>query len=225
MITRDIKEYIKLGSNHKSWYESNLKFIKKLFGDDWVIVIWLLAATSQRSTIQSNVTLTLKVLRRIQEGVNILGENDDPDFLPAMVPQVVRAVNFEELGGRKIESFRRAMFGDEQAVVVDMWIAKAFGLKPRIYKGKEYFSVSDKQYSEIEYSIRNYCICIDAYPRDIQAAIWVGIRQKEYGDIGRIMSDTYEQCFRKKLYFNLIYSIPVFKEVYVSSVGKIFVNG
>jgi len=224
-IDRDILiQYFQEGRDHTNWYEDNLKFIKWLFGYDWELVITLLAATSQRTQLSANVTQTLKILYRIQEGLDIMGDNEEPDFLPAMVIQIEKTMRGEDFAGRKIESFKRNMLGDNKPVVCDMWVAKACGLIPTERNGKKYYNVTDKQYTQIEDYITELAKELQVEPRDFQSAVWVGIRNKEYGRQRIITDETYETNIKKRLFGNFLYKIPVSKRVYIDSDYNIYMN-
>lgn len=57
-------------------------------------------------------------------------ENDLPvgNYLPNIQDQLRLIRSGQPLSGRKINAFARAMAGDQNAVVVDIWLLRAFDL-------------------------------------------------------------------------------------------------
>lgn len=137
----------------------------------------VLAVTSPRVHVRRNIAITLAYL---QEGT-----------LDGVLPNSKRAVKQVErnlgtgrrsydllLGtGPKVSAFGRAILGDPDAVVLDVWMARAFGLpttkssnpwgtKGAYRKGAERVRVAAEQ--------------LGWTPREVQAAVWTAAYRNHY---------------------------------------------
>lgn len=206
----------------KDWYSENKQYFVDLFGPKEA-ELWLrvLGTTSQRNTLTTNVTQALKAIRRYKETGDIL-EQREPlvvrhdtgevlkwrkprNYLQAMESQLRQALEGRPISGRKIRNFVHALNGDPQAIVIDMWMAKAWGIPPRLYKGAEYYSVSEKQYDYCEDGTRQVALFFDVAPRDVQAMVWTGLRGEEYDRRGKTYVQTYKESVAARLRYSLIY--------------------
>jgi len=79
-----------------------------------------------------------------------------------------------ELTGRKTRNFAKAIYGDEAAVTVDLWICKAANLTKR--DGNPVKRPTDPQYDIVEAAIDQISQEIGLSPRDTQALIWIAVR-------------------------------------------------
>lgn len=75
---------------------------------------------------------------------------------------------FDALNGRKTNAFARAIAGDENAVVVDVWMARAAGL--------EVDNPNKTQYTEISQAVKQVAYQYKLTPRTTQALIWIMVR-------------------------------------------------
>jgi hypothetical protein len=74
--------------------------------------------------------------------------------------------------GPKVSAFYRAILGDHDAVVVDVWAARAAGLDM-----PDGTTISPAQYRRIAAAYRSAAAAIGTVsPRDLQAAVWVATR-------------------------------------------------
>jgi hypothetical protein len=121
----------------------------------------VMAVTSPRLHVSRNVAAT----RRYVEGRSVEG-----------LMRSVRAAlaHFEDTGeirGPKTGAFQRALLGDPAAVVVDVWMLRAFKqderAKPAIYR-------------RVTRGIRAVAAMAGVTPADCQAAIWTATRRR-YG--------------------------------------------
>lgn len=187
MNTDDIDKYIATGWRDKHWYEECEKTFVSLFGIDRLhLVTNLFAATSINTSLKSNITLFRKALYEI--------ENDLPvgRYLPNIQNQLERIRSGQELSGRKIRSFAAAMSGDINAVVVDIWLLRAFKMNRQYFrqrKGAEKgrgnmreSGASDKQYTIIESWVRDRAVQMNIQPRQLSSIIWAGVRITTSGD-------------------------------------------
>jgi hypothetical protein len=79
-----------------------------------------------------------------------------------------QAYGIDALNGEKTNQFARAIAGDEGAVVVDVWIARAAGL--------DRDAPTTVQYREISSAIRSLARKHNITPRTMQALIWIMVR-------------------------------------------------
>lgn len=77
-------------------------------------------------------------------------------------------LGFDALKGRKTNAFARAIAGDQNAVVVDVWMMRAAGC--------ENDSPNKTQYEQISEAIRRLADRLKMTPRSMQALIWILVR-------------------------------------------------
>lgn len=77
-------------------------------------------------------------------------------------------LGFDALKGRKTNAFARAIAGDENAVVVDVWMMRASGLSVD--------SPNKTHYTEISEAITKVAKRFQLTPRTAQALIWIMAR-------------------------------------------------
>lgn len=177
-VEEKIKRYTKSGIRDKDWYIRCQETIVDIFGEEnlW-LVSRLLAATSMNSTLKSNISLFIKAWNAIKYDEEFKG------FMPVMLSSLNRVRNGEELLGRKTRNFAQAMSGDPDAIVVDMWIMRAFEMnKNRKFKGREIdASPTKSEYDEIEKWIKRKAKQKKLEPRQLCSMIWSGIRREKTG--------------------------------------------
>jgi hypothetical protein len=174
--TSKIEYYMELGKDHKNWYKKEAeKLITLLPEFDGLPIIRCFAVTSMTTSIEANVHLALKALLQMKNNKPFTG------YLPVMANYLLRVSVGLDVKGRKIMNFIRALEGDGNAVVVDIWMMHAFGtIQERNLRGRTYYrSPSKSEYDAIE----SYCLlyarkqCIA--PRELQAMIWAGIKREK----------------------------------------------
>lgn len=187
MQTDKIEYYIEKGKKDINWYSECQQVFEKLFGPERLpLVTKLFAATSINTSLKSNIKLFRKALIEIENGMPV------GRYLPNIQKQLTKVRAGGELSGPKITSFQRAMSGDKNAVVVDTWILRAFGVN-KVYfrqtkgkekgRGRERSAGTDlKTYRQIEAWITEYAKNINLEPRQVCAMIWAGIRIDKTGD-------------------------------------------
>ena len=132
ICSKDIERYIEIGKRDLNWYADCRKVFIHLFGKNKLeLVCKLFAATSINTSLKSNITLFRKALYEI--------ENDLPvgKYLPNIQKQLYQIRAGQELTGRKIRSFERAMSGCPNAVVVDTWLLRAFKVDKNYFRQKK----------------------------------------------------------------------------------------
>jgi hypothetical protein len=78
------------------------------------------------------------------------------------------SLGYEALRGPKTNAFARAIAGDEQAVVVDVWMMRASGI------GVD--NPNKTQYTDISQAIKTVSAEFGLTPRTTQALIWIMVR-------------------------------------------------
>lgn len=151
------------------WYTSSRKSAQEHFPKDWELFLGFLAVTSVNSTVKANMTLALKAYAQHNQSKPFKG------FLKQVIVNLHNVVNGRELKGPKINAFFLALKGDKQAVVVDRWMARAYGFK----------SVTTANYDRIERNIRHEAGANDMEPSDFQAWLWADIRGagEDFGEL------------------------------------------
>jgi hypothetical protein len=77
-------------------------------------------------------------------------------------------IGFDALNGKKTNAFARAIAGDEQAVVIDVWMLRAVGIEKK--------SPTPNQYKELANAVVKVSIELGITPRVAQALIWIVVR-------------------------------------------------
>lgn len=142
------------------WYTSSRKSAQEHFPKDWELFLGFLAVTSVNSTVKANLTLALKAYAQHDQGKPFKG------FLKQVIVNLHNVIEGRKLNGPKIQAFYKALKGDKTAVVVDRWMARAYGFK----------SVTTANYDRIERNIRHEAGANEMEPSDFQAWLWADIR-------------------------------------------------
>ena len=82
--------------------------------------------------------------------------------------QASLTLGYEALRGPKTNAFARAIAGDENAVVVDVWMMRAGGFSVD--------SPNNTQYTEVVEAIKTVANEVGLTPRTTQALIWIMVR-------------------------------------------------
>lgn len=173
-----------IGRRDINWYKECEFLFTDLFGADKLqLVCKLFAATSINTSLKSNITLFRKALIEIQ--------NDKPvgRYLPNIQNQLALIRDGKDLSGRKINSFAKAMSGDKDAVVVDIWLLRAFNMDKQYIRHTGAHSgrmrsggATNKQYTTIESYVRQEAVAMGLEPRQMSSMIWAGVRIDTNGD-------------------------------------------
>lgn len=78
------------------------------------------------------------------------------------------------LGGDKVRRFWRALAGDPEAVVIDVWMCRVVGIDQE--------RLNPRLYAHIEASFREAARIVGEAPRDLQAILWFAVRGINPGD-------------------------------------------
>lgn len=196
--TSKIARYVWIGRRDINWYHDCEDVFTKLFGKDRLeLVAKLFAATSITTALKSNLTLFRKAYWEIQ--------NNKPigSYLPNIKLQLELIRAGQPLSGRKIQAFAGGMSGFKDAVVVDIWLCRAFGIykqsfrnngkplsplpmalpfldEPMVEEAKagrmRSASPTTGQYNAVENYVREEAAAMRIEPRQLSAMIWSGVR-------------------------------------------------
>lgn len=154
------------GESGKNWYGQARRRIRQVcrtHGWDWRRYTDVLAITSPRVQVTRNVNIT----RLYMQG--------DPSWsdgvLRGRVDAVLRWERDGTVRGPKVAPFRDALQGDHSAIVLDVWMARAFEVPDN-------FGVRHRRL--MQDSIKKVSEWLGWTPAQTQAAIWCGIIKK-YG--------------------------------------------
>jgi hypothetical protein len=117
----------------------------------------IVSAFSPRERWSSNVAKALAFA--MGKPVTGLGNN-------IRMAENAKTMGFDALKGQKTNAFARAIAGDSDAVVIDVWMIRAAGLDAS--KG-----VNKTQYNELSEAVRVVASEMGITPRTCQALIWI----------------------------------------------------
>lgn len=177
MDVSNIDTYIKRGQHDRYWYQETETLFRDLYGPDpdrRKLVAQVFAATSINTSLKANVTLFRRALHELDTGKPF------SNYLPNIRQQLTQIREGKRLTGNKIRAFAAAMSGDSEAVVVDVWLLRAFGMDRKYYRqGSQTFrsgGATDRQFELIEFYVRERAHAMGIQPRELSAIIWSGVR-------------------------------------------------
>jgi hypothetical protein len=185
------------------WYDGFFPYMQKKFGKDAGLITDFIAITSPQANLNVNIGFGLKAYAQYK-----LGEEFSAGKYPnEMRKRLLNAVKNHEqgtslpIGADKISNFSRALKGDPNAVVLDLWMARELGIKKAPSAEGEGFT--EAQYRRYEKIIKEVAFDMGVTPRQAQAAIWFGVREghspMHKGDPGGLDSVTYEQILERTM--------------------------
>jgi hypothetical protein len=143
---------------YRDWYgkaEHRIADLSTELEQPYERVAAVLAITSPRVHVKRNWTLATDYL----SGRNMLNR----------LPNVSASLDIYEetgyIGGQKVRAFYRALTGDPDAVVLDVWMAKLFDVDPMKLRNK---SVYEPLTTKVVGTARR----MGWEPRQVQAALW-----------------------------------------------------
>lgn len=164
------------GRYHKDWYTEEPEKLKNLLPEfEGLPICEFFAITSMTTSIEANVHLAIKALLLLKRKAEFIG------FLPAQKQYLNLITNgVKQVPGRKINNFIQALKGQANAIVVDIWMCKAFEvLKQRDLKGRKYFlAPSKKEYDAIELYCRDLAKKKELEGRQVQSMIWASVKSE-----------------------------------------------
>jgi hypothetical protein len=78
------------------------------------------------------------------------------------------AFGYDALKGMKTNAFAKAIAGDEQAVVIDVWMLRAVGIEKK--------TPNQSQYNDLVDAVKKTAFEFGMTPRAMQALIWIVVR-------------------------------------------------
>lgn len=174
----DIPKYVEQGKDNKNWYAECEHILINFFGDKYKLAAEILAATSINTSLTSNVKLFSKAWVQIHEDLPFTG------YLPNIQKQLQQIKAGTGITGQKIQAFRNAMTGDENAIVADIWIARAFKVHKTYFRsgdGRERSAgISKGHFDAITRFYRSEAPYYGLQPREMCSMTWAGIRRETF---------------------------------------------
>ena len=119
----------------------------------------VVSAFSPRERWSTNVAKAIAF--SLGEKVVALGNN-------IRMAELATVIGFKALNGPKTNAFAKAIAGDENAVVIDVWMLRAVGIEKK--------SPTQSQYKEMADAVRKVAVALGLTPRTTQALIWIIVR-------------------------------------------------
>lgn len=167
---RDVRRLYQDGADGADWYLGAPEWLERRWGSSATTVAYLLAATSPLASVRLNIKRTKFVLESLFAGRQWDKVRMGP-AAPAIRRNVIR-VWHEGLppSGPKCSAFAAAILGDGEAVTVDRWMYTA-------WYGRE--TGTEAQRELIALWVRLLAQEVGRTPRDVQAAVWCGVKRRE----------------------------------------------
>lgn len=187
-----MQKYFEAGYKSLNWYTDEPEKIINLLPEfEGLPIIRTFAVTSMSTSIEANVSLALKALIQMREHREIKG------YLPNIEKYIKLIQVGNDVPGRKIMSFIKALEGDPDAVVVDIWMCRAIDIvRPRtLPNGRPYIqSPTRLDYDYAESFCRDQAKRLNVEARQYQACVWSGIKK----DKGMTKNVTWSSLLLKK---------------------------
>lgn len=119
----------------------------------------VVSAFSPRERWSLNVAKAIKF--SLGEPVVALGNN-------IRMANAALTLGYDALKGQKTNAFARAIAGDENAVVIDVWMLRAVGIEKK--------SPTQSQYRDMANAVTEVATLYGMTPRAMQALIWIVVR-------------------------------------------------
>lgn len=184
-----LHELLKKGAGAGHFYRGVREAVESVLGpEDADMFLRFLAATSSGTdAATSNIGFAAKAFGQWKLGLEFTG------YLRGTVPQMLRqAASGEVFGARKVQQYYRALLGDPDAYVHDMWMGRLFGF------GEQ---ASDSQYRYAEQVVRRVAGEAGISVAEAQEALWSGMKRwwQEAG-LGRVTDvEDYPALLRRVL--------------------------
>lgn len=157
-----LRRYAQMGRKHVDWYADARRCIGKLCHENgWDVdrFVCILAVTSPRVSVMRNYRLAEHYMRT---GYYL------PDMMKTIRASVEHYEATGEIRGPKTSAFARNLLGDETALVLDVWMARALGVEQRIVTRKDNMAAAYRRVGTIA-AENGWTIA------QTQAAIWCGV--------------------------------------------------
>lgn len=159
---KGLEAYADRGANMRNWYAEARQEIGRLCsreGWDYERFVCILAVTSPRVSVLRNYKFTEHYMRT---GYML------PDMMRTIRASVRHYEATGEIRGPKTSAFARNLLGDETALVLDVWMARALDVEPRVVNRKDNLKAAYRRVGSIA-ATRGWTIA------QTQAAIWCGV--------------------------------------------------
>jgi hypothetical protein len=141
-----------------TWYEDSLQAIRAVYGDDTLLYVQCLAATSPMSEVKSNITLANKAFNMIKAGKPI------KRFVHCHRVNLERIARGEAIHGPKTSAFQANLLGDSDLITIDRWIMR--------WAGYSNITPTKRQREAIAARIEREALAAGMSNRNYQAQIW-----------------------------------------------------
>jgi hypothetical protein len=153
------------GEDGRPWYtrqRSILRAYAESHAVDYGLLCDVTAVLSPRTTVRGNGRLAALYL-----------QGAPPNKLPCIPNARAALTHYLDTGkirGPKTSAFARALRGDDDAIVLDVWMARAMGIEQSTLSGKQYH----REAKRIQRAARR----LGWPPVESQAAIWLATRRR-----------------------------------------------
>lgn len=161
---RSINKLLELAKNgecNKDWYKKSGEVISSIcdkYGWDKQFFIDILALTSPRVSVTRNMYIAKEFMVTKQIPTHII---------PSVQKSIQTYLDEGKINGPKTSEFARALKGEQDAIVLDVWMAKALQVPQEIFS-----SVNHKQRKESVKRIKKVSENLGWTLAETQAAIW-----------------------------------------------------
>ena len=197
-----------------AWYISN-DIIKEVFHEaaDARVFTLLLAVTSQRNAVPQNTGMALNLLLQYRAAGRKIPEGGFLGGMTGVMENAANVIRDGAVAGSKIGEFVRALDGDPNAVVTDIWMARAFGLKTD--------TPTDREHRIIQRIVTTKAKELGMTPSSLQAAIWNGAARADFVRRGRPFPEEDFKGYGSQLLRRARDTDPEFKRTSGSGKNKI----
>jgi hypothetical protein len=176
-----VRERVKMIQNYETAYEALIT--KATFGQVEMAAKWYLDAERVAHEVARNLDATLEVgasvisafsprerwASNVEKSVAFsLGQSVTGLSNNLKMAKASLELGFDALRGLKTNAFAKAIAGDENAVVIDVWMCRAVGA--------DFDSPNQTQYIEMARAVKNVANKYSLTPRTAQALIWIMVR-------------------------------------------------
>ena len=141
-----------------TWYEDSLEAIRAVYGDDTLLYVQCLAATSPMSEVKSNITLANRAFNAIKAGRPLV------KFIRSHRVNLERIARGEAICGPKTSAFQSNLLGDTDLITIDRWIMR--------WAGHSHITPTKRQREAITARIEREARAAGMSNRNYQAQIW-----------------------------------------------------
>lgn len=190
-----IREVMEKAPAARFWYESHAPYMKGLVGSDFDLLSIIIAWTSPRQRVASNMAIA------VTQYAALLGKENNPK---ASITKHLLEKKFKvwmgggdilstlNSGTYKVEEFLRGLLGDQDATVMDLWMHRAFFGEPKgeidprrldLFSPAQNAAGRHKLQELAKRATKELGSEADAYtPLQVQAIIWTHIQATKTGN-------------------------------------------